>query len=67
VEGSYEHGTEPACSIKCWEIFEQLRSWRALRKGSAPWSYFTTYEYNGSHVHDVLSKSSKTLEDLVIN
>jgi hypothetical protein len=59
VEGSYEHGNEPVCYIKCWEVLEQLRNCRLLRKGSAPWSYFITYEYNGSHVHDVLSKLEK--------
>jgi hypothetical protein len=25
-------------SVKCWEILEQLRNWRLLKKGSAPWS-----------------------------
>jgi hypothetical protein len=37
VEGSCEHGNEPWGSIKC-EIFEWLRHWRLLKKGSAPWS-----------------------------
>jgi hypothetical protein len=37
-EGCCEHGNEPSGSIKCWEILEQLRNWRLLKKDSAPWS-----------------------------
>jgi hypothetical protein len=39
---------EPAFYIKCCEILKQLRDWRFIRKGSAPFSYFITNENNGS-------------------
>jgi hypothetical protein len=32
VESSCEHGIEPSCSMKCWEVLEWL-----LKKGSAPY------------------------------
>jgi hypothetical protein len=38
VEGSYEHGNEPAGSIKCWEILEKLQNWQLLNNSSGPWS-----------------------------
>jgi hypothetical protein len=34
--GSCENGIKPSGSIKCWEVLEQLRVWRLLKKGSAP-------------------------------
>jgi hypothetical protein len=36
VEGSCEHGNEPAGSIKCCEVLEWLHNWQLLKKGSAP-------------------------------
>jgi hypothetical protein len=39
MEGSCEHGNELSSSIKCWEIFEYLHTWRLLKKCSAPYSY----------------------------
>jgi hypothetical protein len=35
VEGSCEHGIEPAGSIKCREVLELLHNWRILKKISA--------------------------------
>jgi hypothetical protein len=35
VAGYFEHGIEFSVSIKCWEIVEQPRNWRLLKKGSA--------------------------------
>jgi hypothetical protein len=26
VEGSYEHGSEPLGSIKCWKVLQKLRT-----------------------------------------
>jgi hypothetical protein len=39
MEGSGEDGNEPSGSIKCWEILEELHSWRLLKKGLSQWSY----------------------------
>jgi hypothetical protein len=37
VEGSCEHGNEPAVSVNYWEILEWLHNLRLLlKKGSAP-------------------------------
>jgi hypothetical protein len=36
VEGSCEHGDEPAGSLKCWKVPEWLHNWQLLRKGSSP-------------------------------
>jgi hypothetical protein len=44
VECSCEHGNEPSCSIRCWEILEQLSDWRLFKKNSAPWSYLLLEE-----------------------
>jgi hypothetical protein len=34
-EGSCEHGNEPSSFIKCWEVLQELRNRRLLKKGSA--------------------------------
>jgi hypothetical protein len=36
VEGSREHGVKPSGFIQYWEVLEQLRNWRLLKKRSAP-------------------------------
>jgi hypothetical protein len=36
MEGSCEHGNEPASSIKYWEVPEELHNWQLLKKGSTP-------------------------------
>jgi hypothetical protein len=36
--GSCEHGNEPSCTIKRWEILEYQRKWQLHKKSSAPWS-----------------------------
>ncbi|PNF15776.1 hypothetical protein B7P43_G10443 [Cryptotermes secundus] len=36
VEDSCEYGNEPSGFIKCWEVLEEMHSWRLLQKGSVP-------------------------------
>jgi hypothetical protein len=40
VDGSCEHGTEPAVSIKLWNFLELLHKCRIPENGLAPQSYF---------------------------
>jgi hypothetical protein len=37
LEGSYEYGNEPSCSINFWDALMWLSDWTLLKKGSAPW------------------------------
>jgi hypothetical protein len=34
--GSCEHGNEPSCSVKYWEVLEWLQNVRLIKKGSDP-------------------------------
>jgi hypothetical protein len=38
-DGTCEHSDEPLGSIKFWDILEQLRNLRLLKKCSSPWNY----------------------------
>jgi hypothetical protein len=38
VAGCCVYGDEPSGSIKCGEFLEKLRTFKLLRKDSAPWS-----------------------------
>jgi hypothetical protein len=51
VAGSSEHGIEPQGSIKCWKILEWLRNSWLIKKDSAQWSYFATWDSTDWYWH----------------
>lgn len=38
MEESCGHSDEFLCSIKCWELLDQVHNWQLLKVSLAPWS-----------------------------